>query len=96
MVNGRSVTINRRRHSGNLKVSVTNLLTDLPTNGLTGVGARDAYTSKKALCKYMHAFLLKLNFTILMPMLMLMLILMLMLMQQDMSERTDAILSKMS
>ena len=44
----------------------------------------------------MHAFLLKLNFTILMPMLMLMLILMLMLMQQDMSERTDAILSKMS
>ena len=44
----------------------------------------------------MQAFLLKLNFTILMPMLMLMLILMLMLMQQDMSERTDAILSKMS
>ena len=43
MVYGRSVTVQRHRHSGNLKVSVT----DGPTYVLTGVGAGDAYASKK-------------------------------------------------
>ena len=36
MVYGRSVTVQRHRHSGNLKVSVT----DRPTDLLTGIGAR--------------------------------------------------------
>ena len=37
-VYGRSVKVQRHRHSGNLKVSAT--------NGLTGVGAGDSYASK--------------------------------------------------
>ena len=43
MVYERSITIQRHQHSGNLKVSVSDWRTDL----LTGVGARDAYASKK-------------------------------------------------
>ena len=45
---GRSVTVQRHRHSGNLKVLLTNWRTDGPTNQLTGVGAKDAYECKKA------------------------------------------------
>ena len=39
-INKQIVTVQRHRHNGNLKVSVT----DLPTNGLTGIGARDTFT----------------------------------------------------
>ena len=42
-VHGRSVTVQRHRHSGNLKVLATNR----PTYQLTGIGAGDAYASKK-------------------------------------------------
>ena len=50
VVHERSVRIQRlrHRHSGNLKVLLTNWRTDGPTNQLTGVGARDAYECKKA------------------------------------------------
>ena len=45
MVLGGSVRVQRHRHSGNLKVLVTNG----PINQLTVVGSGDAYTSKKNL-----------------------------------------------
>ena len=47
MVHGRSVTVQRRRHSGNLKMWPTYWPTYWPTVGLAEVGAKDAYTSKK-------------------------------------------------
>ena len=48
MAYGRSVTVQRHRYSGDLKVSVL----DQPTNLLTVVGARDAYNNIYRAARY--------------------------------------------
>ena len=61
---GRSVTVQRNRHIGNLKVLLTNWRTDGPTNQLTGVGAGDAYECKKQTLLFENIPSLSLSMTV--------------------------------